>query len=59
VRIDGTGILNPIYQSDQIAMIQGSSQSGRMLRIFLLPGFNQDEAGARVFDGVPPHIGVG
>lgn len=30
----------------------GSSQSGRFLRTFLYQGFNRDEGGRRVFDGV-------
>jgi hypothetical protein len=35
----------------------GVSQSGRFLRSFLYDGFNQDEKGARVFDGVWAHVG--
>lgn len=34
----------------------GSSQSGRFLRLFLHDGFNLDEQGRKVFDGVMPHI---
>jgi hypothetical protein len=34
----------------------GSSQSGRFLRTFLYLGFNTDESGRQVFDGVMPHI---
>jgi hypothetical protein len=34
----------------------GSSQSGRFLRSFLYLGFNADERGRQVFDGVMPHI---
>ncbi len=34
----------------------GASQSGRFLREFLYEGFNTDENGARVFDGVMAHI---
>lgn len=34
----------------------GSSQSGRFLRQFLYDGFNVDERGRRVFDGMMPHI---
>ena len=34
----------------------GSSQSGRFLRSFLYLGFNTDESGRQVFDGVIPHI---
>jgi Alpha/beta hydrolase domain len=35
----------------------GTSQSGRFLRTYLYYGFNADEKGARVFDGVWPHVG--
>jgi len=34
----------------------GASQSGRFLRLFLHEGFNADERGRKVFDGVMPHI---
>jgi hypothetical protein len=36
--------------------IYGASQSGRFLRTYLHDGFNVDEQGRRVFDGVMPHI---
>lgn len=36
--------------------VYGSSQSGRFLRLFLHDGFNLDEQGRQVFDGVMPHI---
>ena len=35
-----------------VAYAHGISQSGRFLRHFLYQGFNQDEEGRRVFDGV-------
>ena len=35
----------------------GISQSGRYLRHFLYEGFNADEQGRRVFDGVNNHVG--
>lgn len=38
------------------AIAIGSSQTGRFLRTFLYFNFNQDERGARVFDGVWVHI---
>jgi hypothetical protein len=38
------------------AIVFGSSQTGRFLREFLYEGFNADERGRRVFDGVWPHI---
>ena len=34
----------------------GVSQSGRFLREFLYWGFNEDERGRQVFDGVIPHV---
>lgn len=34
----------------------GTSQSGRFLRTFLYDGFNTDEKGRIVFDGVWPHV---
>ncbi|MBI3698112.1 MAG: hypothetical protein HY238_25165 [Acidobacteria bacterium] len=37
----------------------GTSQSGRFLRTFLYYGFNQDEAGRQVFDGVMAHVAGG
>jgi hypothetical protein len=37
----------------------GSSQSGRFLRTFLYQGFNRDEKGARVFDGVWANVAGG
>ncbi len=35
----------------------GTSQSGRFLRTFLYYGFNTDEKGRKVFDGVWAHVG--
>jgi hypothetical protein len=37
----------------------GSSQSGRFLRTFLYYGFNADEKGRKVFDGVMAHVAGG
>lgn len=37
----------------------GSSQSGRFLRTFLYQGFNRDEQGRRVFDGVWANVAGG
>ncbi len=34
----------------------GTSQSGRLLRDFIYQGFNEDEHGSMVFDGVIPHV---
>jgi Alpha/beta hydrolase domain len=56
---DDSGAANPVYRSDNLAIIEGSSQSGRMIRSLLALGFNRDESGRRVFDGAFPHIGGG
>jgi Alpha/beta hydrolase domain len=58
-RQDSAGTANPVYRPGQTTIIEGSSQSGRMIRSFLHLGFNQDETGKRVFDGAYPHIGGG
>jgi hypothetical protein len=49
------------YQPDALATARlayayGASQSGRFLRTFLYYGFNSDEKGRQVFDGVMAHI---
>lgn len=59
VEKDDAGTANPVYRTENLAVIEGSSQSGRMIRSFLALGFNRDEAGLRVFDGAYPHIGGG
>jgi hypothetical protein len=41
------------------ALAYGSSQSGRFLRTFLYQGFNRDEQGNRVFDGVWANVAGG
>jgi hypothetical protein len=56
---DDAGTANPVWRSDARALLEGSSQSGRMLRTFLLLGFNRGEDGHPVFDGAYPHIGGG
>ena len=38
------------------ALAHGTSQSGRYLRDFVYHGFNEDEAGRIVFDGINPHV---
>jgi hypothetical protein len=51
---------NPAGGAIRHAVALGISQSGRFLRDFVHQGFNQDEAGARVFDGMLLHIsGIG
>ena len=50
------GATNPLGGSVRHAVAQGTSQSGNYLRSFLSLGFNQDERGQRVFDGMNAHI---
>ena len=54
------GGANPLAAGGQSGIRQayalGISQSGRFLRDLLYQGFNTDEAGRRVFDGLIPHI---
>ncbi|HEY4251109.1 MAG TPA: alpha/beta hydrolase domain-containing protein [Roseomonas sp.] len=38
------------------AILHGVSQSGRFVRDYLYLGFNEDERGRRVYDGMLPHI---
>jgi hypothetical protein len=44
------------YGSLPRAVAFGVSQSGRFLRAYLYDGFNQDESGRKVFDGVMAHV---
>jgi hypothetical protein len=47
---------NPL-RGIRVAYGWGVSQSGRFLRHFLYEGFNEDEQGSRVFDGVIDEVG--
>jgi hypothetical protein len=62
LRYDG-GEGNPLRAGGKPAISRahafGVSQSGRFLRHFLYLGFNADEAGRKVFDGVLPHVAGG
>ena len=55
-----TSAANPLADNGRVqihhAIGFGVSQSGRFLRDFLYLGFNQDMAGAVVFDGLMPHV---
>ena len=58
------GNLNPLRKPDGQPVIDralgfGTSQSGRCLRQFLYEGFNADERGRRVLDGVMSHVAGG
>ena len=50
------GGTNPLGAAIHNTIAQGNSQSGNYLRSFLNLGFNQDELGTRVFDGMNPNI---
>ena len=56
---DATGTPNPLAGRIDRAIGFGVSQSGRYLHDFLYLGFNADEAGRTVFDGLMPHIAGG
>ncbi|RAJ26368.1 alpha/beta hydrolase domain-containing protein [Pedobacter cryoconitis] len=64
MRKDDKEKINPSFTStiDSIAIkatiIQGVSQCSNFIRTFLDLGFNQDEEGKKVFDGVDAHIGT-
>ena len=55
-RADAAGTPNPVAGQITHAISEGSSQSGTFLRLSLLLGFNQDERGRIVWDGMNPHI---
>jgi len=59
----GAGQGNPLTKDGQSVVKYahgfGVSQSGRFLREFLWSGFNEDEQGRRVFDGMIPHVAGG
>ncbi len=57
-----SGLPNPLR--DRTAQVEkayawGRSQTGRCIRDFVYLGFNADEDGRRVFDGVMPHVAGG
>lgn len=53
---DPAGTANPLAGRISHTIAQGQSQSGNYLRSLVFWGFNQDEAGKRVFDGLFPTI---
>jgi hypothetical protein len=55
-RPDDAGKANPVGAVPRWTVATGTSQSGNFLRSFVHLGFNEDEAGARVFDGINPNI---
>ena len=59
---DSDGTQNPLWKNGtgfEKAYAWGRSQSGRFLREFVYRGFNQDEHGHRIFDGIFPHVSGG
>jgi len=54
-RADAAGTPNPAGEI-RWAVASGTSQSGNFLRSFVHLGFNADEAGRIVFDGINPNI---
>jgi Alpha/beta hydrolase domain len=55
-RSQPAGVANPLAGAVHDTIGFGISQSGRFLRTFLDLGFNEDEHGHRVFDGLVPEI---
>ncbi|MEO8367875.1 MAG: alpha/beta hydrolase domain-containing protein [Candidatus Solibacter sp.] len=53
---DDAGTANPLGSAAQHVICTGSSQSGRLAKTFLNLGFNEDESGKRVCDGMNPQI---
>jgi hypothetical protein len=56
---DAAGTANPLAGRIDRAIGFGLSQSGRYLHDYLYLGFNADEAGRMVFEGLMPHISGG
>jgi uncharacterized protein (TIGR03437 family) len=55
---DSFGTPNPVGGAIKASIMQGQSQSGQLVRTFLQLGFNLDEQGRRVFEGMNP-VGAG
>ena len=53
---DEAGTANPVAKQIKWALARGTSQSGAFIRSYTNLGFNQDEAGRIVWDGINPHI---
>lgn len=53
---DDLGVANPVAGKIAYGIARGTSQSGNFLRTFVNLGFNQDEAGGIVWDGINPNI---
>jgi hypothetical protein len=57
--VDAAGNSNPLAGRIDRAIGFGISQSGRYLQDYLYLGFNADEAGRTVFEGLMPHVSGG
>jgi hypothetical protein len=55
LKFDSTKLMPDLGRLDH-AIGFGASQTGRMLRHFLYQGFNVDEQGRQVLDGMLPHV---
>ena len=59
---DDKGTPNPLQTKDGVqikkAIAYGASQTGRIVKTFVVEGFNEDETGKMVFDGINSHIGA-
>jgi Alpha/beta hydrolase domain len=55
-KADDVGTANPAVGPVRWAVASGTSQSGNFLRSFIHLGFNADEQGKRLFDGINDHI---
>lgn len=53
---DDAGTPNPVGRGIRRAYAAGGSQTGGYLRDYIYLGFNEDEAGQKVFDGIIPWI---
>jgi hypothetical protein len=53
---DDLGTPNPVYESIRASVMHGMSQSSQVMRTFLHLGFNRDEEGRIVFEGMNLHI---
>ena len=53
---EDAAVLGDAHSHIRHAIGYGSSQCGRFLRTFIYEGFNADEGGRKVFDGVSAHI---
>ncbi len=64
LKFGGSRETNPLLSNEKKPLVNhaigfGTSQSGRCLRHFLWEGFNADEQGRKVFDGVISHVAGG